>query len=117
MTLEEKWVSKIKEGDLVGLLGGDYLNPVIFKSWNGQSAYSGHRAQYYWIPNNRWSKWTEEDWDRKFKNLEDPDNWVHHASSVNSQAERRFIPYPMELLCKNQKKFIKQFKHLKGYEH
>ena len=117
MTLEEKWVSKIKKGDLIGLLGGDYLNPVIFKTWNGKSTYSGYRAQYYWIPNNRWSKWTEEDWDNHFRNLKDSDSWIHRTSSVNSRAELRFVPYPMEFLCKNQKKFINQFKHLKGYEY
>jgi len=117
MTLEKKWVSKIKKGDLVGLLGGDYLNPVIFKTWNGKSAYSGYRAQYYWIPSNQWSKWTQEDWDSHFRNLKDSDAWIHRTSSVNSQAERRFVPYPVEFLCKNQKKFIKQFKHLKGYEY
>jgi len=117
MTLEKKWVSKIKKGDLVGLLGGDYLNPVIFKTWNGKSAYSGYRAQYYWIPSNQWSKWTQEDWDSHFRNLKDSDSWVHHTSSVNSRAELRFVPYPVEFLCKNQKKFIKQFKHLKGYEY
>ena len=117
MTLEEKWVSKIKKGDLVGLLGGDYLNPVIFKTWNGKSAYSGYRAQYYWIPNNRWNKWTKENWDNHFRNLKDSDSWIHRTSSVNSRAELRFVPYPVEFLCKNQKKFIKQFKHLKGYEY
>jgi len=114
MTLKEKWVSKIKKGDLVGLLGGDYLNPVIFKAWNGQSAYSGYRAHYYWIPSNQWTK---IDWDNQFRNLKDSDSWIHRTSSVNSQAERRFVPYPVEFLCKNQKKFIKQFKHLKGYEY
>ena len=117
MTLEEKWVSKIKEGDLVGLLGGDYLNPVIFKTWNGQSVYSGYRAQYYWIPSNQWSEWTQKEWDDRFKSLEDSDNWIHRTSTVNSQAERKFTPYPVEFLCKNQKKYIKQFKHLKGYEY
>ena len=117
MTLKEEWARKIKPGDLVGLLGGDYLDLVIFKSWNGQSAYSGYRAQYYWMPSNQWSEWTQKDWDKRFKSLEDSDNWVHHTSSVNSQAERRFTPYPVEFLCKNQKKYIKQFKHLKGYEY
>jgi|TARA_R100000049_G_C1948320_1_gene94510 hypothetical protein len=117
MTLQGEWVRKIKEGDVVGLLGGDSLQPIIFKSWNGQSAYCGHRAQYYWIPSNQWSEWTQKDWDRRFKSLEDPDSWIHHTSSVNSRAELRFTPYPVEFLCKNQKKFIKQFKHLKGYEY
>ena len=117
MTLKEEWARKIKPGDLVGLLGGDYLDLVIFKSWNGQSAYSGYRAQYYWIPSNQWSEWTQKDWDKRFKMLNNLDNWVHCISSVNSQAERRFTPYPVEFLCKNQKKYIKQFKHLKGYEY
>ena len=117
MRPKEEWVRKIKEGDLVGLLGGNYLEPVIFKTWNGQSAFSGYRAQYYYIPSNRWSEWTQKDWDKRFKSLEDSDNWVHHIATVNSQAERRFTPYPVEFLCKNQKKYIKQFKHLKGYEY
>jgi len=117
MTRQEEWTRKIKEGDLVGLLGGECLHPVIFKSWNGPSSYSGHRAQYYWVPSNQWSKWTQKDWDRRFKMLDEPDNWVHRTSSVNSRAELRLIPYPVEFLCKNQKKYIKQFKHLKGYEY
>ena len=117
MTIKEEWVRKIKEGDLVGLLGGDSLHPVLFKAWNGQSAYGGHRAQYYWMPSNQWSEWTQKDWDKRFKMLNNPDNWVHRMSSVNSSAERRFTPYPVEFLCKNQKKYIKQFKHLKGYEY
>ena len=117
MRPKEEWVRKIKEGDLVGLLGGEALHPVIFKTWNGQSAYSGYRAQYYWMPSNQWSEWTQEDWDRRFEGLNEPDNWVHHTSSVNSRAELRFTPYPVEFLCKNQKEYIKQFKHLKGYEY
>ena len=117
MIPQEEWAKKIKEGDLVGLLGGDYLHPVIFKAWNGQSAYSGHRAQCYWMPSNRWSEWTQKDWDRRFGMLEDPDSWIHRTSAVHSQAERKFTPYPVEFLCKNQKKYIKQFKHLKGYEY
>ena len=112
MILQEEWVRKIKEGDLVGLLGGECLNPVIFKTWNGQSAYNGHRAQYYWVPSNLWGECTTQVyWDNKFESLKDPDNWAHHISTVNARAEFRFIPYPMELLCKNQKKYIKQLKH------
>ena len=117
MNLQIEWARKIKEGDLVGLLGGDYLNPVIFKAWNGPSAYSGYRAQYYWVPSNQWGEWTQKEWDNRFESLKDLDNWVHCTSYVNSRAERRFTPYPVELLCKNQKKYIKQFKHLKGYEY
>ena len=117
MNIIEEWVSKIKEGDLIGLLGGNYLNPVIFKTWHGRSSYDGYRAQYYWIPGDRWASWTQNEWDEKFNQLKSNDHWIHHTSTVNSGAERRFIPYPVELLCKNQKKFIKQFKHLKGYEY
>ena len=114
MTIQEKWVNKIKPGDLIGLVSNNWIEPIIFKAWNGQSAYNGYRAQYYWLPSGRYK---EEDWEFRFKNLKDPDNWIHRTCSVNSQAERRFIPYPVEFLCKDLKKFIKQFKHLKGYEY
>ena len=95
-----KWVEDLKYGDIVLLVDGQWSNPVIFLNWNGVSSGSGYRANYYYITNN----------EEYIKDLEEKD---FHPASVNSNAEKRFYPFPKKLLSKPQLKFYELFKHFK----
>ena len=124
------WVKTLKEGDLVLILEAQWSSPVIFLSWNGDSATNGHRSQHLYIPNwNIHHHWfgksddpqteIDEQWELTFKELEE-----HGAKSrrfdvttVNARAEERYFPFPSKLLSKNQKKFVKLINKIKNYEY
>ena len=127
----KKWVKNLKEGDLVLLMENSaWSAPVLFLAWNGNSSSSGYRAQHLYIPN--WSKdhhWygsqddpqaaADEQWGETFKEIE-----KHGTKSrrfdiciVNSNAEKRYFPFPKGFLTKNQKKFLKLINKIKKYEY
>jgi hypothetical protein len=126
----KEWVQTLKEGDLVLALEGQWSAPVIFLSWNGDSATNGYRSQHLFIPD--WSKhhhWygsqddpqkaADEQWDATFKELKNHGlkSRRFEISKVNANAEERYFPFPIKFLTKNQRKFIKLINKIKGYEY
>jgi len=121
------WIRELKEGDLILHLDnrGVYSSPVIFLYWNGPG-----RAHYLYIPDwtaeNMWSHddnpkkdQARELWDYSFKDLEKhgtKSRWFI-ASTILTDANKRFFPFPKRFLSKNQKKFIKLINKIKGYEY
>ena len=129
----EEWVKNLKEGDLVLLMdNGLWSSPVLFISFNGESATNGYRSQHLWIPDwdhNRYSyrsetaeerkKAAKEQWDSTFKELENHGGKSRRfrVDVCNANAEKRYFPYPTQFLDKNQKKFVKLINKIKGYEY
>tara|TARA_R110002012_G_scaffold1863_3_gene8976 strand:+ start:4844 stop:5254 length:411 start_codon:yes stop_codon:yes gene_type:complete len=130
----DKWVSGLKEGELVLLMdSGLWSSPVIFLTFNGQSSNgTGYKSQHIFIPDwdhNRyhWTSDTQEgrkeaadkQWESTLNELE-----KHGATSrqfnvnfVNSNAEKRYFPFPSKFLSKKQVKFVKLINKIKGYEY
>tara|TARA_R110000765_G_scaffold77898_4_gene153151 strand:- start:384 stop:779 length:396 start_codon:yes stop_codon:yes gene_type:complete len=123
------WVNALKEGDLVLAIEGSWSAPVIFLAWNGESSTAGYRSQHLHIPRWEPSMWagydseaqerSDTEWKNKFIELEKhgASSRSFEISSVNSQAEKRYFPFPKQLLTPNQLKFIKLINKIKGYEY
>jgi hypothetical protein len=129
----DEWVNALKEGDIVLLMdSGVWSAPVIFLTWNGDSATNGYRAQHLWIPDWEHTRYhwgndsieerkrrCKEQWDDTFKDLKDKGtkSMRLHAQTINANAEKRFFPFPTQFLNKDQKKFVKLINTIKGYEY
>ena len=129
----DEWVKSLKEGDIVLLMdSGIWSSPVIFIAFNGDSASNGYRAQHLFIPDwdhtrYHWGKETleeskrkaQEQWDSTFAELEKhgPKSRRFQVDKVNANAEKRYFPFPIKFLNKNQKKFVKLINKIKGYEY
>jgi hypothetical protein len=129
----DEWVKTLKEGDIVLLMdSGIWSTPVIFMNFNGDSAYSGYRSQHIHIPDWDHTKYhwgnesvekrkerAKEQWDSTFANL--TKNGIKsnrfYLDKVNANAEKRYFPFPVKFLNKNQKKFVKLINTIKGYEY
>jgi len=127
------WVKSLKEGDIVLLMdSGVWSAPVIFMNFNGDSSSSGYRAQHLFIPDwdhtrYHWGSETveerkrrsQEQWDSTFAELEKhgPKSRRFQVDKVNANAEKRYFPFPIQFLSKNQKKFVKLINKIKGYEY
>ena len=129
------FVKNLKAGDLVLLLDNNYYAaPVLFLNWNGDSATTGYRAQYLFIPDWDWADrytWhrnaqdgeaeerTAQWWKDCFDGLMKDGNKSMRLQphTINAQAEKRFYPFPKTFLTKNQKKFLKLINKIKGYEY
>ena len=128
-SIYDNWVKSLKEGDLVLAIDNHWSSPVIFLSWNGDSASNGYRSQHLYIPDwdhtNYWhgaddpQKAADEQWESTLTELE-----KHGArsrrfeiSTINAHAEKRYFPFPKKFLTKNQIKFIKLINKIKGYEY
>ena len=126
----KEWVKTLKEGGLVLSIEGRWSAPVLFLSWNGDSATNGYRAQHLYIPTWDIDSWhfkistdaataVEEQYKSTITELE-----KHGAksrsftiTSVNTRAEEHYFPFPVELLTSNQVKFIKLINKIKKYEY
>lgn len=126
----KEWVKNLKDGDLVLSMEGQWSAPVLFLSWNGDSATNGYRAQHLYIPDwNKEHHWygsqsnpqarVDKQWKDTFAELEKhgAKSRSFSVSTVNARAEERYFPFPIEFLSKNQIKFIKLINKIKGYEY
>lgn len=118
----KEWVKTIKEGDLVLFIDNHWSAPVIFLSWNGDSASTGYRSQHLYIPS--WNHIAEEEaveeqWKEALTEFEKHGTKSRYfdISPVTARAEERYFPFPTKFLTKNQSKFIKLINKIKNYEY
>ena len=120
----KEWVKTIKEGDLVLSVESQWSSPVIFLSWNGDS------SKHLYIPTwNIHSGWyvaqpdpqaeVDKQWNSVYDDIKKhgAKSSLFNISPVNARAEKRYFPFPIKFLDKNQLKFIKLINKIKGYEY
>ena len=98
----KQWVEKLKAGTLVAHVSYNHFYPCIFKTWT----YNQEGAHFIDIPWDQDGGYFNNDyWKGLQKGIEKP--WI---SFINTNATKRFMPYPEDFLSQNQKKFYKLIK-------